>query len=102
MTSTPDLTRFTASQLSELMTSRAVSAREVASAHLDRIEAVADASFRAGRLDFATEAYEGLMGDPERTVRLQLKLSDVAHVAGDASHERRLRESIYGRLDVEP
>ena len=40
MTSTPDLTRFTASQLSELMTSRAVSAREVASAHLDRIEAV--------------------------------------------------------------
>ena len=40
MTSTPDLTRFTASQLSELMTSRAVSAREVALAHLDRIEAV--------------------------------------------------------------
>jgi aspartyl-tRNA(Asn)/glutamyl-tRNA(Gln) amidotransferase subunit A len=40
MTATPDLTRFTASQLSELMTSRAVSAREVASAHLDRIEAV--------------------------------------------------------------
>ncbi|HSO05588.1 MAG TPA: hypothetical protein VLQ92_13965, partial [Candidatus Limnocylindrales bacterium] len=35
-----DLTRLTASQHSELLTSRAVSARELATAHLDRIAAV--------------------------------------------------------------
>ncbi|MGB8022418.1 MAG: Asp-tRNA(Asn)/Glu-tRNA(Gln) amidotransferase subunit GatA [Candidatus Nanopelagicales bacterium] len=36
----PDLTRFTAAQLSEALRSRVVSAREVAQAHLDRIAAV--------------------------------------------------------------
>ncbi len=40
--------------------------------------------------------------DPERAVRMLLKLSDVAHLAGDAERERELRESIYGRLGVEP
>jgi aspartyl-tRNA(Asn)/glutamyl-tRNA(Gln) amidotransferase subunit A len=35
-----DLTRLTAAQLSELLTSRTVAAREVAQAHLDRIAAV--------------------------------------------------------------
>ncbi len=35
-----DLTHFSASQLAELLASRAVSAREVATAHLDRIDAV--------------------------------------------------------------
>ena len=68
---------------------------------LDKIEAAADAAFHAGRLDFAAEAYDRLREDPERTVRMLLKLSDVAHLAGDTARERELREGIYGRLEVE-
>jgi aspartyl-tRNA(Asn)/glutamyl-tRNA(Gln) amidotransferase subunit A len=37
---TPDLTRFTAAQISDVLRSGAASAREVAQAHLDRIAAV--------------------------------------------------------------
>ena len=76
-------------------------AEGVDAALLDRIEAAADAAFRARRLDFAVEAYEHLAEDPDRAVRVMLKLSDVAHLAGDTERERRLREGIYGRLDVE-
>ena len=36
----PDLTRFTAAQLSDVLGNGTVSAREVAQAHLDRIAAV--------------------------------------------------------------
>ncbi|HYN56483.1 MAG TPA: Asp-tRNA(Asn)/Glu-tRNA(Gln) amidotransferase subunit GatA [Motilibacterales bacterium] len=42
MTSALELTRLTASQLSEMQLSRAVSAREITTAHLDRIAAVDD------------------------------------------------------------
>ena len=66
-----------------------------------RLESAADEAFRAGYLDFAAEAYAELGRDPKRSVRMMLKLADVAHLRGDVDRERELRESIYGRLDVE-
>ncbi len=66
-----------------------------------RLEAAADEAFRAGDLDFAEEAYTELGRDPERSVRMMLKLADVSFLRGDVEGERGLRESIYGRLDVE-
>ena len=56
----------------------------------------------AGRFDFfVAEAYERLRDDAASDVRLLLELSDVAHLRGDVTVERGLRESIYGRLEVE-
>lgn len=66
-----------------------------------RLEAAADRAFRAGELDFAEEAYTELARDPKRSVRMLLKLADVKFLRGDVAGERELRESIYGRLDVE-
>lgn len=66
-----------------------------------KLEAAADHAFHAGALDFAEEAYAALGRDSQRSVRMMLKLADVAHLRGDVKGERELRESIYGRLDVE-
>ncbi len=67
----------------------------------DRLEAAADEAFHAGELDLAEAIYERLRKDPERRLRMLLKLADVKHVRGDVAGERTLREHIYGRLDFE-
>jgi hypothetical protein len=66
-----------------------------------RREAEGDAAFAALDLDLATQIYEGLAETPDLRVRMWLKLADVAHLKGDAERERRLREAIYGRLELE-
>lgn len=67
----------------------------------DRLEEAGDVAFTAGELDLAREIYERLAREPGLSVRMWLKLADVAHLTGDAERERELRESIYGRLDLE-
>lgn len=66
-----------------------------------RLERAADEAFLTGDLALAREIYELMAEDPERRPRLELKLSDVAHLSGDVATERALREAIYGRLELE-
>ncbi|MDX1645207.1 MAG: hypothetical protein R3244_12700 [Thermoanaerobaculia bacterium] len=68
---------------------------------LDRLEAAADEAFLSGHLDLAGEIYRRLGTYGDRDARILLKLADVAHLEGDVETERRLRESLYGRLDYE-
>jgi len=68
---------------------------------LDRLEAVADEAFLSRHIDFASKIYERLAEFSNRRTRILLKLADAAHLRGDAEAERELRESIYGRLDIE-
>lgn len=68
---------------------------------LDGLEAAADEAFWSRHLDFAFELYESLAPFPDRRTRILLKLADVAHLRADVEAERTLRESIYGRLDIE-
>ena len=49
----------------------------------------------------AEAAYERLGSEPGRRLRMLLKLSDVKHRRGDVAGERELRESLYGRLELE-
>lgn len=68
---------------------------------LDRLEAAADEAFLSGHLDLAGKIYRRLGEYGDRDARMLLKLADVAHLEGDVATERRLRESLYGRLDYE-
>lgn len=68
---------------------------------LDRLEAAGDAAFHAGELDLAEDIYKGLLSFSDRRVRILLKLADVRHIRGDVDGERELRESLYGRLELE-
>ena len=49
----------------------------------------------------AAQIFERLVSDPQRRVRILLKLSDLEHLRGDVDAERELRESIYGSLQFE-
>ena len=71
------------------------------SPRLERLETAADLAFDRRDLDLAQRLYEQLSQRPEMRVRLWLKMADIAHLRGDAERERNLRESIYGRLDLE-
>lgn len=68
---------------------------------LDRLEAAADEAFLSGHLELAGKIYRRLGEYSDRDARMLLKLADVAHLEGDVETERRLRESLYGRLDYE-
>ena len=68
---------------------------------LDQLESAAEVAFWAGDLELAGRIYERLREEPERRTRALLMLSDVRHLQGDVAEERRLRESIYGRLGIE-
>jgi aspartyl-tRNA(Asn)/glutamyl-tRNA(Gln) amidotransferase subunit A len=124
-----DLTRLTAAQLSELLSSRTVSAREVAQAHLDRIAEVDErihaflhvdtdgALAAAGAVDEARAAGDRL--GPLAGVPLALKdvltMRDVPTTCGsrilegwrppyDATVTRRLREAgivILGKTNMD-
>ena len=63
------------------------------------LERAADAAFAVEDLDLAETVYRRLAAYDR--VRMWLKLADVAHLRGDVDEERRFREAIYGRLDLE-
>ena len=65
------------------------------------LESAADLAFGVGELDLAESIYSRLAEMAYDPVRIDLKLADVRFLKGDLEGERALRESIYGRLDVE-
>jgi aspartyl-tRNA(Asn)/glutamyl-tRNA(Gln) amidotransferase subunit A len=126
---TPDLTRFTAAQLSDALGSSTVSAREVAQAHLDRIAAVDDGIHAFLHIDAegalaAADAVDAARASGERLGPLAgvpLALKDVLAMRGvpttcgsrilegwrppyDATVTRRLREAgivILGKTNMD-
>ena len=68
---------------------------------LVELERAGDAAFRQGDLRHAERIFRALESRPEHRLRMMLKRSDVAFVRGRLDEERRLRESIYGRLVAE-
>ena len=68
---------------------------------LRKLESAADEAFNAGRLDLAETIYTRLAEIPYGPVRMDLKLADIRYLRGDLEGERALRESIYGRLELE-
>jgi hypothetical protein len=66
------------------------------------LERAGDAAVRQARYGEARALYESsLRQEPGATWPL-LKLSDVAFLQGDLAGERRLRETIYGRVSADP
>lgn len=62
------------------------------------VERSGDAAFLEGHLDLARELYVQAGADPDRLASTELKLADVAYLAGDLETERALREKHYGTL----
>jgi hypothetical protein len=67
----------------------------------DLVERAADEAFRGRDLAFAEQLYSAVVDQPDRRIRVLLKLADIAHLRGDVERERTLRESFYGRLRLE-
>lgn len=73
----------------------------IGESRLVELEHAADEAFLAGELELAERVYNRLASEPGHGVVSMLKIADIAHLRGDVATERRLRERIYGRLEIE-